>query len=175
MYNLNSLKKNSYSYNEVRLVGEGKVFGNEAPKLPIDNMLMIDSILDINENGGEYRKGFIKAKLNIDPDNWFFKCHFKDDPVMPGCLGLDALWQLIGFFLAWNGAKGKGRALGVGNVKFSGQVLPHIKEILYVIDIKKVINRQFTFGIADGKVKIDDKIIYTANDLKVGVFQGELF
>ena len=134
-------------------------------------MLMLDRIIEMNDNGGQYNKGYIEAELDINPDLWFFKCHFKNDPVMPGCLGLDAMWQLVGFYLGWLGGKGKGRALGVGEVKFAGQILPTSKKVTYKIHFKRVINRKLVMGIADGEVSVDGKVIYNATDLKVGLFQ----
>jgi len=133
-------------------------------------MLMFDRITKITDNGGSVGKGEVEAEFDIDPDLWFFKCHFQDDPVMPGCLGLDALWQMVGFFLGWMGGLGKGRAIGVGEVKFSGMVLPSAKKVSYYIDLKRVIMRRLVMGVADGIVKVDGKIIYEARDLKVGLF-----
>ena len=150
--------------------GTGELFGPENSKLPSDNMLMMDRILKINDDGGEFGKGEIIAELDITPDLWFFDCHFKGDPVMPGCLGLDAMWQLVGFHLAWAGGPGRGRALGVGEVKFTGQILPTAKKVTYNITLKRVIKRKLFMGIADGTVAVDGKVIYTAKDLKVGLF-----
>jgi 3-hydroxyacyl-[acyl-carrier protein] dehydratase/trans-2-decenoyl-[acyl-carrier protein] isomerase len=133
-------------------------------------MLMLDRIMRITDEGGDYGKGEILAELDIHPDLWFFDCHFPGDPVMPGCLGLDAMWQLVGFFLAWIGNPGHGRALGVGEVKFTGQVLPHAKQVTYQIDIKRVITRKLVLGVADGVMKVDGRTIYTAKDLRVGLF-----
>ena len=133
-------------------------------------MLMFDRITKITENGGAHGKGEIEAELDVNPNLWFFKCHFKDDPVMPGCLGLDAMWQMVGFFLGWIGGLGKGRALGVGEVKFTGMVLPTAKKVSYYIDLKRVIMRRLVLGIADGIMKVDGKVIYEAKDLKVGLF-----
>ncbi|MCE1741414.1 bifunctional 3-hydroxydecanoyl-ACP dehydratase/trans-2-decenoyl-ACP isomerase, partial [Enterobacter hormaechei] len=141
------------------------------PPLPSGNMLMMDRIIEMTENGGTHDKGYIEAELDITPDLWFFDCHFIDDPVMPGCLGLDAMWQLVGFFLGWLGGEGKGRALGVGEVKFTGQVLPTAKKVTYRINFKRVINRKLIMGLADGEVLVDGKNIYTATDLKVGLFK----
>ena len=140
-------------------------------RLPSDQMLMFDEISNIDNSGGTYKKGSISAHLNIDPDLWFFKCHFKTDPVMPGCLGLDAMWQLLGFYLLWSGLPGIGRALGADNVKFFGQVLPNAKEVTYKIDIKRIINRGAIVGLADGEMFVDDRKIYTAEKLKVGLFK----
>ncbi|MBW8190326.1 bifunctional 3-hydroxydecanoyl-ACP dehydratase/trans-2-decenoyl-ACP isomerase [Neiella marina] len=148
----------------------GKMFGPGNAQLPAPNMLMLDRIVTITDEGGEYGKGQIIAELDITPDLWFFDCHFPGDPVMPGCLGLDAMWQLVGFFLGWTGGKGKGRALGVGEVKFTGQILPTAKKVTYTIDLKRTINRRLVMGLADGKVDVDGKVIYTATDLKVGLF-----
>jgi len=150
--------------------GTGELFGPENSKLPSDNMLMMDRILKINDDGGEFGKGEIIAELDITPDLWFFDCHFKGDPVMPGCLGLDAMWPLVGFHLAWAGGPGRGRALGVGEVKFTGQILPTAKKVTYNITLKRVIKRKLFMGIADGTVAVDGKVIYTAKDLKVGLF-----
>jgi 3-hydroxyacyl-[acyl-carrier protein] dehydratase/trans-2-decenoyl-[acyl-carrier protein] isomerase len=133
-------------------------------------MLMFDRITTISDVGGTHGKGEIRAELDVKPDLWFFKCHFKDDPVMPGCLGLDAMWQMVGFFLGWLGGLGKGRALGVGEVKFTGQVLPSAKIVEYVIDVKRVIMRKLVLGIGDGIMKVDGKPIYEAKDLRVGLF-----
>lgn len=160
------------SYNKADLVkaGTGEMFGEGNSQLPSDNMLMMDRILTITEEGGEFGKGFIEAELDITPDLWFFDCHFKGDPVMPGCLGLDAMWQLVGFFLAWTGGPGRGRALGVGEVKFTGQILPTAKKVSFRIDFKRVIKRKLYMGLADGSVSVDGRVIYTAKDLKVGLF-----
>lgn len=163
-------RQNSYSRHDLELCGVGELFGSDTGKLPTGNMLMIDRIVEISNDGGLYGKGYIKAELDINPDMWFFGCHFDRDPVMPGCLGLDALWQLCGFFLSWIGCKGKGRALGSGQVKFSGQVLPTAKKVTYVLNMKRVINRRLSMVIADGIMSVDGRDIYTADDLRVGLF-----
>jgi 3-hydroxyacyl-[acyl-carrier protein] dehydratase/trans-2-decenoyl-[acyl-carrier protein] isomerase len=163
-------KKSAYSRADLELCGTGGLFGSDTGKLPTGNMLMIDRIVDINGDGGTHGKGSITAELDINPDLWFFDCHFVDDPVMPGCLGLDALWQLCGFFLSWSGCKGKGRALGSGQVKFTGQILPTAKKVSYTLNMKRVIVRRLSMVIADGTVAVDGRVIYTADDLKVGLF-----
>jgi 3-hydroxyacyl-[acyl-carrier protein] dehydratase/trans-2-decenoyl-[acyl-carrier protein] isomerase len=165
-------RRNTYSRDELVLCGTGDLFGHATAKLPNGNMLMFDRIVHINDDGGEHGKGRIEAELDIKPDLWFFGCHFVDDPVMPGCLGLDALWQLCGFFLAWSGCFGKGRALGAGNVKFTGQILPTAKKVTYTIDIKRLIARKLSMVIADGSVAVDGRTIYTADDLRVGLFES---
>jgi 3-hydroxyacyl-[acyl-carrier protein] dehydratase/trans-2-decenoyl-[acyl-carrier protein] isomerase len=162
----------SYTKEELVACGMGDLFGPGNAQLPIDQMLMIDRIAHISSEGGEYNRGQIIAELDIHPDLWFFDCHFPGDPVMPGCLGLDAMWQLVGFFLGWRGNPGKGRALGSGDVKFTGQVLPTAKRVEYKIQIKRVIERKLVMGIADGTVAVDGNIIYTAKDLRVGLFQS---
>jgi len=149
--------------------GHGKLFPG-AMRLPIDEMLMVDRILHVGADDGLYGKGSLVAELDINPDLWFFKVHFEGDPVMPGCLGLDAMWQLVGFYLAWSGGEGKGRALGAGEVKFFGQVLPDNKVVRYHLDIKRLIKRKLTMAIADGRMEVDGKEIYTAKDLRVGLF-----
>ena len=166
-------QKNSYDYDDLIACGEGKLFGPGNAQLPLPPMLMFDRITEITADGGAHGKGHIIAELDIKPELWFFDCHFKGDPVMPGCLGLDAMWQLVGFFLGWTGAPGKGRALGVGEVKFTGQIEPHVKTVRYVIDLKRVINRRLVLGIADGHVEADGKTIYTAKDMRVGLFQPD--
>jgi 3-hydroxyacyl-[acyl-carrier protein] dehydratase/trans-2-decenoyl-[acyl-carrier protein] isomerase len=148
----------------------GELFGPGNAQLPLPPMLMFDRITRICDVGGLFGKGEIRAEFEIKPDLWFFKCHFKDDPVMPGCLGLDAMWQLLGFFLGWLGGLGKGRALGVGEVKFTGMVLPSAKVVSYAIDLKRVIMRRLVMGIADGVMKVDGQTIYEAKDLRVGLF-----
>jgi 3-hydroxyacyl-[acyl-carrier protein] dehydratase/trans-2-decenoyl-[acyl-carrier protein] isomerase len=163
-------KKGSYTRQELELCGVGGLFGPETAKLPKGNMLMVDRIVDINSDGGPHGKGLITAELDIHRDLWFFDCHFEDDPVMPGCLGLDALWQLCGFFLAWIGCQGKGRALGAGTVKFTGQILPTASKVTYSLHMKRVISRRLSMVIADGTVSVDGRVIYTAEDLKVGLF-----
>ncbi len=162
--------KSSYTEAELKQCGYGELFGLDTAKLPIDQMLMVDRIQHIANEGGSYNHGVIRAELDINPDLWFFKCHFVGDPVMPGCLGLDAMWQLVGFFLAWSGHQGLGRALGVGEVKFTGQVLPDAKLVEYVLDIKRVIARRLIMGIADATMLVDGKPIYSAKDLRVGLF-----
>jgi 3-hydroxyacyl-[acyl-carrier protein] dehydratase / trans-2-decenoyl-[acyl-carrier protein] isomerase len=153
--------------------GEGKLFGPGNAQLPLPPMLMVDRITEVLAEGGAHNKGKIVAEFDIHPDLWFFACHFRGDPVMPGCLGLDAMWQLVGFFLGWMGAPGKGRALGVGEVKFAGQIVPNSKLVRYEIDLKKVILRKLVLGVADGIVSVDGTTIYTARDLKVGLFRPE--
>ena len=162
--------KASYSTNDLLECAHGRLFGPGNAKLPLPPMLMFDRITHISAEGGLHGKGELVAELDVKPDLWFFACHFEGDPVMPGCLGLDAVWQLLGFYLGWTGAPGSGRALGVGEVKFSGQVLPSVKKVTYRLNIKRVINRKLVLGIADGVVEADGKVIYEASDLKVGLF-----
>ena len=166
------MKKNSYSYDDLINCGEGKLFGSGNAKLPLPPMLMFDRITEINDNKGTFKKGSLKAELDIKKNLWFFDCHFKEDPVMPGCLGLDAMWQLVGFYLGWIGNPGKGRALGVGTVKFTGEVLQNVKLVRYEIDMKKIMSPGgTTVGLANGVVLADDKKIYSADSLKVGLFK----
>ena len=162
----------AYNKEELIACGMGNLFGPGNAQLPVDQMLMIDCIPHISSEGGEYDRGQIIAELDIHPDLWFFQCHFPGDPVMPGCLGLDAMWQLVGFFLGWRGNPGRGRALGSGDVKFTGQILPSAKRVEYNIQIKRVIERKLVMGIADGTVAVDGTVIYTAKDLRVGLFQS---
>lgn len=164
--------QSSYTRKELVEHGEKAMFGQNNARLPIDQMLMIDRILKITQEGGQYGRGLIVAELDIHKDLWFFGCHFVDDPVMPGCLGLDALWQLLGFFLACIGGQGRGRALGCGEVKFSGQITPSAGKITYQLDIRRVIRGQLTLGIADGKVILNDEVIYEAKNLRVGLFEN---
>lgn len=162
--------KSSYDKNELIACGQGELFGPGNAQLPLDNMLMMDRITHISSEGGEFGKGEIIAELDIDPGLWFFDCHFKGDPVMPGCLGLDAMWQIVGFFLGWRGNPGRGRALGAGEIKFTGQILPSTKKVVYKISMKRVIERKLVMGIADGSLSADGVEIYTAKDLRVGLF-----
>ena len=164
----------SFGYEDLLACGRGELFGAGNAQLPLPPMLMFDRISEIAEAGGQYGKGLVRAVLDLRPDLWFFHCHFKGDPVMPGCLGLDALWQLLGFFLGWLGAPGRGRALGLGELKFSGQVLPTVKKVVYGIDIKRVMRSKLVLGIADGWLAADDFVIYRAFDLKVGLFRDDM-
>lgn len=164
--------KSSYTKDELVDCGHGRLFGPGNARLPVDNMLMMDRIEHISSEGGSFGKGEIIASLDIHPELWFFDCHFPSDPVMPGCLGLDAMWQLVGFFLGWRGNPGRGRALGSGEVKFSGQILPSASKVVYNINIKRVIERKLVMGIADGSVSVDGREIYTATGLRVGLFQS---
>jgi len=161
--------QNSYSYEELIQCGNGELFGPGNAQLPQPPMLMFDRITHISDEGGEFGKGEIIAELDVNPDLWFFACHFNEDPVMPGCLGLDAMWQLIGFHLGWLGGPGRGRALG-GSIKFTGQVLPAAKKVTYRINLKRVIARKLYMGIADATMEVDGRVIYEAKDLKVGLF-----
>ena len=165
------IAKDTYTKEELLSCGEGLLFGKDNGKLPRPNMLMFDRIKQISSSGGEFGKGKIIAELDIDPNLWFFECHFKEDPVMPGCLGLDAMWQLVGFFLCWLGNPGKGRALGSGDVKFTGQVLPSSKKVTYEIDMKRVLKQKLTVGIANGTMAVDNRPIYSAKGLRVGLFE----
>lgn len=169
-----SERQNSFNYEDLLACGRGELFGDGNAQLPLPPMLMFDNITEIAETGGPHGKGLIRAELAVKPDLWFFACHFKGDPVMPGCLGLDALWQMLGFFLGWLGAPGKGRALGIGEVKFSGQVLPTVKKIVYGIDIKRVMRSKLVLGVADGWLSADGEVIYRASDLKVGLFKADM-
>ena len=165
------IPKSSYSKTELIDCSNGKLFTKAGDgRLPSDNMLMFDEIQNINSTGGEFGKGSVVANLSINPNLWFFNCHFKEDPVMPGCLGLDAMWQLLGFYLLWSGLPGIGRALGAEKVKFFGQVLPTARLVRYELDIKRVVNRGAVLGLANGKMYVDDKQIYSAEKLKVGLF-----
>jgi len=163
---------NSYSYEELLSCSRGELFGAGNAQLPAPNMLMIDRITHISAGGGKYGKGEVVAELDIKPHLWFFDCHFIGDPVMPGCLGLDAMWQLVGFYLGWRGNPGRGRALGSDGVKFFGQVLPNAKKITYNIHIKRTINRSLILAIADGNMSVDGREIYSAEGLRVGLFSS---
>lgn len=164
-------RQTSFSYDELLACGRGELFGEGNAQLPLPPMLMFDRITEISETGGANGKGFIRAELDVHPDLWFFACHFQGDPVMPGCLGLDAMWQLVGFYLGWLGSPGRGRALATGEVKFTGQVLPTVKKVVYGIDFKRVMRSKLVLGIADGWLEADGEVIYRASDLKVGLFQ----
>lgn len=166
------IEQHAFNKDELIACGQGHLFGDGNAQLPTDQMLMLDRVTHIAGEGGKYGKGELRAELDIHPDLWFFRCHFPGDPVMPGCLGLDAMWQLVGFFLAWRGNSGRGRALGSGEIKFTGQVLPSAKLVTYQLDLKRVIERKLVMGIADGTVAVDGKIIYEAKDLRVGLFQA---
>lgn len=162
--------RNTFDRDELLACGHGELFGDGNARLPLPNMLMFDRITSITADGGEAGKGQITAELDINPQLWFFDCHFESDPVMPGCLGLDAMWQLVGFFLGWKGNPGRGRALGAGEVKFFGQVLPDAKTVRYELTMNRLIERRLVMGIADGRMLVDDREIYTAKDLRVGLF-----
>ena len=162
-------KRDSYTREDLLASSQGELWP-EGPQLPAPNMLMMDRITKMSETEGDFGKGLILAELDITPDLWFFDCHFPGDPVMPGCLGLDAMWQLVGFYLGWIGGTGRGRALGVGELKFTGQVLPDAKKVTYKINMKRVINRKLVMGMADATMEVDGREIYAAKDLKVGLF-----
>lgn len=163
-------KKNSFSRDDLIECGHGRLFGAGNAQLPLPPMLMFDRIVHISTEGGAHGKGQIIAELDINPDLWFFPCHFEGDPVMPGCLGLDAMWQLVGFYLGWLGGPGHGRALGAGDVKFTGQVTPKNKLVTYRIDVRRVIMRKLYMGIADAAMDVDGRNIYNASELRVGLF-----
>lgn len=164
------MRKNSFSRDDLLACGHGEMFGPGNARLPLPNMLMMDRVINITDEGGEFGKGEIVAEFDIRPDLWFFGCHFESDPVMPGCLGVDAMWQLLGFWLAWRGNPGRGRALGSGEIKFFGQVLPTHKKVTYHLQIKRVVERKLVVGIADAKMYVDGREIYSAQDLRCGLF-----
>jgi 3-hydroxyacyl-[acyl-carrier protein] dehydratase / trans-2-decenoyl-[acyl-carrier protein] isomerase len=166
-------RRGGYEYEDLLACGRGELFGPGNAQLPLPPMLMFDRITEISETGGEFGKGVIRAELDVKPDLWFFGCHFKNDPVMPGCLGLDAMWQMVGFYLGWIGGEGRGRALGLGELKLAGQVLPNVRKVVYHIDMKRVMRMKLWLGIADGWLSMDDEIIYRAKDLKVGLFKQD--
>jgi 3-hydroxyacyl-[acyl-carrier protein] dehydratase / trans-2-decenoyl-[acyl-carrier protein] isomerase len=166
-------RKSNFDMQGLLACARGELFSG-GPRLPLPPMLMFDRITSIADKGGSHDKGVMEAEMDIRPDLWFFKCHFQNDPVMPGCLGVDAMWQMVGFFLGWLGGLGKGRALGVGEVKFSGMVLPNAKLVSYYIEFKRVIMRRLVIGIADGIMKVDGKTIYEAKDLRVGLFIDDM-
>ena len=170
---MSSKDQSSFTYDELISCAKGQMFGPGNPQLPLPPMLMCDRITRIDDNGGEFGKGQIDAELDLNADLWFFPCHFEGDPVMPGCLGMDALWQLVGFFLGWSGGLGRGRALSVGEVKFTGQILPSNKLVTFRLDMKRVIMRRLVMGIADGKVLCDGEVVFEANDIRVGLFTPE--
>ncbi|HVZ70227.1 MAG TPA: bifunctional 3-hydroxydecanoyl-ACP dehydratase/trans-2-decenoyl-ACP isomerase [Rhizomicrobium sp.] len=163
-------RRSSFDLQGLLACARGELFGPGNPQLPLPPMLMFDRITRITDNGGANGKGEVEAELDIKPDLWFFKCHFMNDPVMPGCLGLDALWQMVGFFLGWMGGLGRGRALGVGEVKFTDMVLPTAKKVTYYVELKRVMMRKLVLGIADGIVKVDGKVAFEVKDMKVGLF-----
>jgi len=162
--------QSSFSYEDLLACSRGELFGPGNARLPAPPMLMFDRITEISEDGGAHGKGHMVAELDVRPDLWFFDCHFQGDPVMPGCLGLDAMWQLIGFFLGWKGGPGRGRALGAGEVKFTGQVLPDAKRVTYRVEMKRLVMRKLVMGVADATLEVDGRQIYTGNDLRVGLF-----
>lgn len=168
-----SEQKSSYTYDDLLACGHGKLFGPGNAQLPLPPMLMFDRITKISEHGGKHGKGQVIAELDVKPDMWFFACHFEGDPVMPGCLGLDALWQMLGFFLGWLGSPGRGRALSVGEVKFTGMVEPTVKKLEYIVDLRRVIRRRLILGTGDGLLKADGETIYNVSDLRVGLFSAE--
>jgi 3-hydroxyacyl-[acyl-carrier protein] dehydratase / trans-2-decenoyl-[acyl-carrier protein] isomerase len=163
-------RRSSFEFEELLACGRGELFGAGNAQLPLPPMLMFDRIAEISEDGGQHGKGHVRAEYAIRPDHWYFDCHFRGDPVMPGCLGVDALWQLTGFFLGWLGLPGKGRALGVGEVKFADQVLPTVKKVVYGVDFKRVFKSKLVLGIADGWLEADGRRIYTTSDMRVGLF-----
>ena len=163
-------QKNNYSYEDLLTCAKGELFGLGNAQLPMPPMLMFEKITNISSDGGANNKGIIEAEMAIKPDLWFFDCHFINDPVMPGCLGLDAMWQLLGFYLGWLGEKGRGRAISVGNVKFSGMILPQTKKLEYTINLKRVLTSKLILGIADGLLAADGEVIYEARDLRVALF-----
>lgn len=166
-------RKSSFDYEDLLACGRGELFGPGNAQLPAPPMLMFDRITEISEEGGENGKGLARAELDVNSELWFFKCHFLGDPVMPGCLGLDAMWQLLGFYLGWLGAPGRGRALAVGEVKFTGMVEPSVKKVVYGLDIRRIMRGKLNLGIANGFVEADGARIYTAKDLRVGLFGAE--
>lgn len=163
-------RKHAYSRDDLLACGHGRLFGPGNARLPLPPMLMADRITRIADTGGNHGKGEVIAEFDITPDLWFFQCHFEEDPVMPGCLGVDAMWQLVGFYLGWLGNPGRGRALGSGEIKFFGQVLPSAKRVTYHLHLSRVIQRKLVMGVADGHVYVDGREIYSAKDLKVGLF-----